>query len=541
MLIRALLRYSGLTLLACTTVGCPAPTPTDAGADTRNDLGVATDVADDAARDATMAGDADAAADVALDTTANDVAVDSRPGDAGRCGDPATRPLVRVNADITTNTTWRCTNRYQLEGFVFVTGPSADSRTTLTIEPGTIIQGLAGMRDSGGAITQLPGALIISRTARIDAQGTASEPIVFTSARPAGMRAPADWGGVALLGRAPNNTPTGERPLEGVAASDPRGLYGAPPGMQLATWDCGTLRYVRIEFAGFEAAPMRELNGLTLGSCGSGTTIDFIQVHQSSDDGIELFGGTVDLRHAVITGAQDDTMDWDFGWAGRAQFIIGQQYERAYSGAGENPDKGIEADSNGSTPSATPISEPRISNMTLLGTNSANSNRGLHLRAGTFGQVVNSIIAGFGAGVIDVQTTESAIAARMGRLFVRNSIFTGVGSTLFPSGSNDGADCFENCTGDGGAPVNLIESDHFLAMAEGNRSIDARLLRPFDPMNPSWVPPSDSPAASGAVVPFNAMDAGVPDTFFDRTATYIGAIRPGGTDWTAGWCRYDRN
>ncbi|MBL8681686.1 MAG: hypothetical protein JNK05_21135 [Myxococcales bacterium] len=531
--------HAALALVGCALAGCPSQPSADASLDATNDQSVASDAAMEATveLDALDVTDGPSIVSDAVDSTAPD----AQASDAGRCGDPSRRPLVRVSGDITTNTAWRCTNRYQLEGFVFVTGSSGDARTTLTIEPGTIIQGLPGMRDSGGAITQLPGALIISRTARIDAQGTASEPIVFTSAKPVGMRFPADWGGVALLGRGPNNTPTGERPLEGVAASDVRGQYGAAPGAQQPDWDCGTMRYVRIEFAGFEAAPMRELNGLTLGSCGSRTVIDYVQIHQSSDDGVEFFGGTVDVRHVVITGAQDDLLDWDFGWTGRAQFVVGQQYERSYSGASENPDKGIEADNNGSAPGSTPVSEPRISNMTLLGTGSVNSNRGVHLRAGTFGQITHSIVAGFGAGVVDVQTTESAVAARMGRLYVRNSIFTAVGSTLFPSGSNDGADCFENCTGDAGAPNNLIELDHFMAMTENNRALDARLPRPFDPMMPSWVPPTDSPAASGGDVPFGATDAGAAETFFDRTATYVGAFRPGAPDWTAGWCRFDRN
>lgn len=526
--------FGALPLLAMTLemMGCQSSgAPEDAAIDERRETGVdatLNDLVTDTLTDTRQP------EDVSL-TDASDVS-----SDAGPCGDPATRPIILVRGEITSDTTWRCTNRYRLEGFVFVTNATPDARSTLTIEPGTIIEGLPGVRDGAGAITQLPGALIITRSGKIMASGTASQPIVFTSSRPAGTRAPADWGGLALLGRATNNTATGERTVEGVASSDARGLYGAPPGMQVEDWDCGTLRYVRVEFAGFEAAPMRELNGITLGSCGSRTVVDYVQVHQSSDDGIEIFGGSVNLSHAVITGAQDDLLDWDFGWTGRAQFIVGQQYERAYTGAADPPDKGIEADNNGTSPAATPISNPRIFNMTLLGTNTAESGRGVHLRAGSWGQISNAIIAGFGAGVIDVQTTESAVAARMGRLFVRNSIFAGVGGTVFPSGANDGADCYEGCTPDAGVPqANLIESDHFLAASEGNRVVDPRLPRPFDAANPAWVPPMDSPAATGGATPSGEADGGASDRFFDRSASYIGAFRPGGPDWTAGWCRFD--
>jgi hypothetical protein len=111
----------------------------------------------------------------------------------------------------------------------------------------------------------------------------------------------------------------------GVDAGDAGPASFADPGEPDPDHDCGTLRFVRIEFAGFEVGDTNELNGLTLGACGRRTVLDYVQVHLGADDGIEFFGGTTDLRHAVITGANDDSLDWDQGWTGRVQFLAIRQ------------------------------------------------------------------------------------------------------------------------------------------------------------------------------------------------------------------------
>ena len=222
-------------------------------------------------------------------------------GDDGPEPDAAPQPdappgVTRVDVeagDITTDTTWTKDKLYTLRGYVFVT------RGTLTIEPGTVIQG-----DSGSA-------LAIGQDAKVHAVGTAAEPIVFTSSSP--TPAAGNWGGLVLLGKAPINVTGGTNLVEGFATSfGDRVRYGGTN----AAHDCGTLKYVRVEYAGFELAPGNELNGITLGACGTATEIDFVQSHLGLDDGIEVFGGTVNLKHIVISAPDDDGLDWDLGWTG---------------------------------------------------------------------------------------------------------------------------------------------------------------------------------------------------------------------------------
>ncbi|HAJ43650.1 MAG TPA: hypothetical protein DCM00_13520, partial [Alcanivorax sp.] len=195
-------------------------------------------------------------------------------------------------------------------------------------------------------------ALVITRGASLHAAGNADMPIVFTSGQPQGTRAPGDWGGVVLLGSAPVNQ--ADAHIEGVPANDTRGSFGGDD----ADGSCGVLEYARIEFAGFEVYANNELNGLTMGGCGSGTIIRHVQVHRSLDDGVEMFGGTADLRHVLITGAGDDSLDWDWGWRGRVQFLIAQQHPNS-------GDNAFEADNNGNQHDAEPMSEPVMYNVTL--------------------------------------------------------------------------------------------------------------------------------------------------------------------------------
>src|SRR5688500_2406277 len=211
--------------------------------------------------------------------------------------------VVNVPAgDITASTTWTATHIYVLEGYVFVTGG------TLTIEAGTTVQGKNGS------------ALTITKNAKLDAQGTVDTPIVFTSAMP--TAASGDWGGVVMLGQAPINVVGGTNNVEGFPTSyGDRIAYGGTD----AAHDCGKLKYARIEYAGFALAVDNELNGLTLGGCGTSTVVDYVQVHLGLDDGVEVFGGTVNIRHIVITQPDDDGLDWDRGWTGTAQYVVIQQ------------------------------------------------------------------------------------------------------------------------------------------------------------------------------------------------------------------------
>jgi hypothetical protein len=330
---------------------------------------------------------------------------------------------VMVTGEITDDTTWACPNLYVLQGTVFVTNDA-----TLTINAGVEILG-----DTAGGEAA---ALFVTRGAQINAEGTASEPIVFTSG--ANERATGDWAGVALLGSASTNTGTDcstagaceggtgdffENNLEGIDATDPRARYGGEDDAS----SCGTLRYVRIEFAGRELSPDNELNGLTLGGCGSGTTLDYVQVHRGKDDGIEFFGGTASLSHAVISGASDDSLDFDEGWRGNGQFIVIHQFE----GLG---DRGIESDNLGANEAATPRTEPKLWNVTMIGTQ--DNSWAVH-REGMLGIMGNFLVHNYGSPVDIVANTEDPNNFWPDRLVYRNSVFNDVGT--FPAEDLDEA------------------------------------------------------------------------------------------------------
>lgn len=217
------------------------------------------------------------------------------------------------------------------------------NNATLTIEAGAVVLG-----DNGSA-------LIVTRGVQLITNGTAEQPVVFTSSLPEGERRAGDLGGVVLLSNAPTNI--GEGNIEGLQPTDTRGRFGGDD----ETHKRGSLLYTRIEFAGFELSTDNELNGLTLGSCGSETTLDYIQVHQGKDDGIEFFGGLARASHLVLTSIQDDSIDWDQGFTGTLQYVVVQQNS-------SDADQGIEADNNEDHNDATPRSAPTITNATFIGT-----------------------------------------------------------------------------------------------------------------------------------------------------------------------------
>lgn len=397
---------------------------------------------------------------------------------------------IQVTADITGNTTWTTGNTYILAQLTLVRDGAV-----LTIEPGVTVQGVEGA------------ALVIANDGRIEAEGTATAPIVFTSSKAAGSRAPSDWGGLVLLGRAPINQ--GTETIEGI---DPT-VYGDDVqfGGTNAAHNCGTLRYVRIEFAGYTFGADNELNGLTIGGCGSATTLEYIQVHQGSDDGIEFFGGNADLKYAVVTRAQDDSLDWDMGYTGRIQFIVIQQDSTG--------DRGIEADNWGDAPDTEPRSNPFIYNATFIGSNQNPDQRGITWRRGTAGVLVNAIVMGFQKAGFDVDGAPSAAQFTEGNSVVNHVLFfqNGAGGTGHFSTSADG---FDIASVIGGAT----------GVVTGQ---DPQLGAPYSLTAPNFVPAAGSPAAAGSST--------IPAAFFDTTANYLGAFEPGGVDWTAGWTAYPEN
>jgi hypothetical protein len=325
--------------------------------------------------------------------------------DAGSTGGgSAQQALVDVSEPITTATTWTKDKKYILKSIIHV------DNAVLTIEPGTTIAG-----DRGSAI-------IVTRTGQLIAEGTAAAPIVFTANFPEGMRGVGNnnWGGVLMNGKAAINVTGGDNKAEGLA-DEPRNRYGGGATPDNAH-SCGKLRYVRIEFAGQPLSANDELNGLTLNACGTGTVVDYVQVHRGIDDGIELFGGSVNMKHLVVTGSDDDGLDWDQGWTGKAQFLVVQQLP----GRGNH---GIEADSNRASQDAMPRSSPTLFNVTLVGRAPDSSDpgegrsRGMVLRVGTAGLINNAIVTNFNDWAMFVDGSNSQARWTDGSLGVKNSIF----------------------------------------------------------------------------------------------------------------------
>lgn len=228
---------------------------------------------------------------------------------------------------------------YILKGWVYI----ADG-AELTIEPGTIIKG----------DKETMAALIVERGAKLNAAGTSSEPIVFTSEQDAGQRKPGDWGGVIICGRAKNNQT--EQQIEG----GPRTKHGGSDD----TDNSGILSYVRIEFAGYPFQKDKEINGLTLGSVGSGTKIDHVQVSYSNDDSFEWFGGTVNCDHLIAFKGWDDDFDTDNGFCGFVQFGLAVRDSRI---ADTSQSNGFESDNCADGAQVSPYTTATFSNITFVG------------------------------------------------------------------------------------------------------------------------------------------------------------------------------
>ena len=253
-----------------------------------------------------------------------------------------------VQGNITTNTTWTKDKVYLIKGLVYV-----DTLVTLTIEPGTVILG-----DHRTVIS----TLVVSRGGQLIANGTACNPIVFTSSRPAGQRLRGDWGGIALLGRATSNRGL-NNPIEGIAdAGDGKSLFGGTDDDD----NSGSLRYVRIEFAGYTLLADQELNSLTMGGVGRGTTIDYVQCSFGNDDAFEWFGGTVNCSHLVAYKTTDDDLDVDQGYSGTVQFALAIK-DPARSDISQS--EGFETD-NGNPSNfftVTPRTSGKFYNVTVIG------------------------------------------------------------------------------------------------------------------------------------------------------------------------------
>lgn len=234
------------------------------------------------------------------------------------CVEVTTGNTIIVETNITQSTTWTSDRIYELSGRINVT-----SGANLIIEPGTIIKARAGAEENATA-------LIIARGARLFAEGTATEPIIFTSVadqiEPGQITSPnldasvnGLWGGLIVLGNAPISGDAASVQIEGIPPSDQNGLYGGTN----ATDNSGIIRYVSIRHGGTDIGEGNEINGLTLGGVGSGTIIDHVEVVSNVDDGIEFFGGTVNCTNLLVYNQGDDAYDADQAYQGTVDNFIG--------------------------------------------------------------------------------------------------------------------------------------------------------------------------------------------------------------------------
>lgn len=429
--------------------------------------------------------------------------------------------IVEVTKDITVNTTWSADKIYLIKGIINVTGGAI-----LTIQEGTLIKG-----DKATKAT-----LVINRGGKIQAIGTMDKPIVFTSNQSVGARSAGDWGGIVLLGKAPNNQGS-DQGIEGIPTdATGKASYGGTD----AADNSGTLKYVRIEFAGVPLTPDNEINGLTFGSVGSGTTIDYIQVTRSGDDAFEFFGGTVNAKHILAIGTLDDDFDTDFGYSGKIQFALAQRYITLADVSGSN---GFESDNDGSGSVKTPLTSAVFSNVTVVGPLSAANMSGFNanyqhaaqIRRNSSISILNSIFTGYTEGIY-IDDSKVAVAKATsanylaGNLAFQNNLVFGTNSKNNEVKGENKAD-FETA---------LRAANTFTAASYGDVLITAPYKYPADIIaassgklgTPNFTVKAGSAAETGALF----TNAKVTDVFFEKVA-YRGAF--GTTDWTAGWANFD--
>lgn len=432
--------------------------------------------------------------------------------------------VATLTGIITQSRTLHADTLYTLSGYVKVANGA-----TLTINAGTTIHGDFNVKGS---------SLWILRGSRIVANGTATEPIVFTSAQPAGQRKPGDWGGLVIIGNGISNR-SGTIFSEG-----PQGVTEIYSGGTDFNDNSGSLRYVRIEFAGYDVTGTgQELNALSSYAVGRGTTYEYIQTMAGLDDSFEWFGGAVDGRYLVSYEAGDDHFDWSEGYRGRNQFLIAFQGTRLNPAPGTG---GISSDPEGFEGDGCPTGEagcdagnaqepfsmPVFANFTIIGpgtavTQSASGDYGAVIRRGTGGFFANGIIARWsrqGLNVRDAMTNTQ---------LTTNDSLNIVNLLLAENGANYDADGGANF----GVQSAFAADNHVEAAGSAAALFNSLTAPTFD-----WTPAAGSPAAtiSGAI----AIPAGYTGSYFGGTLSpgaYFGAAAPAGPKWWDGWTSYVLN
>jgi hypothetical protein len=426
---------------------------------------------------------------------------------------------------------------YLLKGQTFI-----PSGVTLTVPAGTTIKG-----DKATKAT-----LIVQPGGKLVANGTATSPVVFTSAQAVGERDRGDWGGIVMLGDAWVNQ-TNLPSIEGITPSQSFGNLTSPSTN--ANQNAGTLTYVRVEYAGIELTPNNETNSITFGGVGNGTVVDHVQVSFGGDDGFEWFGGTVNAKYLISLSTWDDDFDTDFGWGGNVQFglVVRNTFFADQSGSNS-----FESDNQGNaleTPqSAAGYTRGVFSNVTVLGPRdissrviSANYQHALHIRRRSALSVFNSVFAGFRLGLrIDDGPTMDNLNA--GTSKIANNVLLAP-TTVLAAASSSAADAsfISNIAADA-TPIKTYWD------ANGNTTINPTTTwtatdNPYAALgltastfwggqNSSNYPSNPNFSVAGTL----ATGASFSDakftgnTFFDTSVTHKGAF--GATDWTDGWAEF---
>ncbi|MBS4040720.1 MAG: hypothetical protein KGZ81_08985 [Flavobacteriales bacterium] len=398
--------------------------------------------------------------------------------------------------------------KYLIKGQTFVrTGK------VLTIQPGTIIKGDKATK----------GTLIVDRGGRIEANGTAAEPIVMTSNLPAGSRDRGDWGGLVILGNAPVNQT--DPSIEGITPSVTFGGTNAAD-------NSGTYRYLRVEYAGIELSPNNETNSITMGGVGSQTVMEYCMVTYGGDDGFEWFGGSVDGKYLIAFGMWDDCFDVDFGYSGKVQFGLSVRYPSFADQSGSNA---FECDNGPNDNTTAFLTTGVFSNFTCIGpraTNAqsinANYQHSMDLRRRTAVTIANSVFTGYPRGLrMNQQSVYDNYAAGTGKLL--NNIMVAP-NTTFSVGSGMTATATDiqtwfNLTN---TTITAAIEDQFAVLGLASNLAFGNNVTSNYPSNPNFAVTSGTLATGASFT--DAKLAGF------QSVTYRGAF--GTSDWTDGWAEF---
>lgn len=422
--------------------------------------------------------------------------------------DPAPGNGTDIRGVITTDQHWTKDKVWRLRGYVYVTNGA-----TVTIDPGTKI---VSSNDSAGV-------LVIYKTAKINAVGTPSEPIVFTSAEASPK--PGDLGGVVLVGQSSGNG--NHKVMEGGIDQ----AYNTFGGSNEAD-NSGTLKYVRIEYAGKAVNPGDEVNGLSLYAVGSGTTIDYVQVIRGLDDAFEFFGGSVNPKHLIAYNCADDDFDMDDGFHGHIQYAVSIKNPTfTDTKTGGDLSNNFEVDNtSGTLPyTTTPITFPILSNFTAIGPNNAANTSvdygyGMRWRRGCKFILANSIVMGGQKAGLSLEIAETGSYYKQGISKFYNSFLHAVTSPFRVSAE-------VVSTIDSATVASMTTTTNFSTVYNDPAAI--KLIDPFNNVAPNLKPQSGSPALTTAAR-FDLPEL----SSFDKV-TYIGAF-DGTNDWTTGWTVWNK-